>query len=304
MLGRVCAGATLAHGWCSVVLEAQGGGRGEWRELDPLAHSVISSSNDALVSANNMGSQEGEMSESMFPAMVFEDSCSADQLQTSEDKAAARSERGAAREVRFSAIAPRTADGLVQIPARRPRRLTAVDEANRRAEAAREQHKSELKKNKRKRGQAVDDEQEEHEAGYDRRLHLNRQSAAAARVRRDTYIKELENSLNAIESENIELQDIVEALREERNRLHTEVEKLQLQLQYMVPASTVQQQQTVVLQPETQQSIGDEIAASFAAELDKETMAVMLQQYMEIYPSLLRDVNFSQPETGEFAHSA
>mmetsp|Transcript_2193 Transcript_2193/g.4922 ORF Transcript_2193/g.4922 Transcript_2193/m.4922 type:complete len:232 (-) Transcript_2193:128-823(-) len=177
---------------------------------------------------------------------------------------------------------------------RRKRSLSAVAEANRIAEDARETEKS---KAKRKRT-PVEDMQDGSPEGYERRLHLNRQSAAAARVRRDTYIKALETSLSSMEQENIRLEDDVASLRAVVARMRGEVEKLNLKLQYSTrsvsasPVSMLAVTEKVSDPNETQE------APFQFLELDKDATDPMLQHYIESYPSTGFDLPMSQGEPG------
>jgi len=175
--------------------------------------------------------------------------------------------------------------------AHRPRHLgSAVAEANRIAENAREMQK---KKAKRKRA-AVEDVSDEAPApeGYERRLHLNRQSAAAARVRRETYIKTLESSLSAMESENIKLEEQVSVLRSNVAKTQGEIEKLNLKLHYMsraLPETPVPPldacESNAVLEPEHILEPTSDPSFQFF-DFDKDDTDPILQQYLESYPTL------------------
>lgn len=56
---------------------------------------------------------------------------------------------------------------------------------------------------------------------YERRLKMNRQSAAASRVRRDAYIRALEKHLAALEAKYIDLQEEYEASKEQTAMLRS-----------------------------------------------------------------------------------
>jgi bZIP transcription factor len=65
---------------------------------------------------------------------------------------------------------------------------------------------------------------------YQRRLELNRQSAAVSRVRRREYVKELEEKLVSVEKEKFKLQSQVDLMGDENSRLRTQMKNLQTQM--------------------------------------------------------------------------
>lgn len=65
---------------------------------------------------------------------------------------------------------------------------------------------------------------------YERRLELNRQSAAVSRVRRREYVKELEEKLVGVEKEKLNLESQVAVIGDENERLRLELKSLQSQL--------------------------------------------------------------------------
>lgn len=65
---------------------------------------------------------------------------------------------------------------------------------------------------------------------YQRRLELNRQSAAVSRVRRREYVKELEDKLVAVEKDKFKLQSQVDLMGDENIRLRAQMKALQTQL--------------------------------------------------------------------------
>jgi hypothetical protein len=65
---------------------------------------------------------------------------------------------------------------------------------------------------------------------YQRRLELNRQSAAVSRVRRREYVKELEDKLVSVEKEKFKLQSQVDLMGDENTRLRSQMKALQSQL--------------------------------------------------------------------------
>mmetsp|Transcript_8282 Transcript_8282/g.14997 ORF Transcript_8282/g.14997 Transcript_8282/m.14997 type:complete len:223 (-) Transcript_8282:138-806(-) len=190
----------------------------------------------------------------------------------------------------YKHIAPReeAGNGSYQVTIHRPIGRTAVAEAQRRAESAREEHKKALKRKRNDDSGSAEDNKPPSE-GYERRLHLNRQSAAAARVRRETYTKELEKSLNDLEGQNIGLHETVMSLQRERDQLKSEVEMLKLRVEYI---SAVQNNQSAQAAP-----AADNLSTFFAEE--KEVQVEVLQHWMEANSELLRDfglVDYSIPE--------
>mmetsp|Transcript_22388 Transcript_22388/g.54706 ORF Transcript_22388/g.54706 Transcript_22388/m.54706 type:complete len:227 (-) Transcript_22388:90-770(-) len=121
-------------------------------------------------------------------------------------------------------------------------KLTAVTDCKRQAEEERERFKRERRDLKRKRG----DEDVPADAGnskasmkekYERRLHLNRESAAASRARRDVYTNLLEDSLTRHEME-------LHTVRAENRSLAAELlrlKKLLAGLDSKKPVSTAMQ---------------------------------------------------------------
>eukprot|EP00186_Timspurckia_oligopyrenoides_P003790 CAMPEP_0182443256 /NCGR_PEP_ID=MMETSP1172-20130603/2027_1 /TAXON_ID=708627 /ORGANISM="Timspurckia oligopyrenoides, Strain CCMP3278" /LENGTH=134 /DNA_ID=CAMNT_0024638459 /DNA_START=142 /DNA_END=546 /DNA_ORIENTATION=- len=93
---------------------------------------------------------------------------------------------------------------------------SAVDEAHKKAEFAREEHKKNLRK-------SYDTSGSTNEL---KKLRLNKQSAAASRVRRETFSKELEKSVILLEKQNIVLRQNVIMLRQERDQLQKQIEIL------------------------------------------------------------------------------
>lgn len=65
---------------------------------------------------------------------------------------------------------------------------------------------------------------------YNRRLELNRQSAAVSRVRRRAYVKELEDKLVTVEQEKVKLERQVGYMNEENTRLREQMRQLHNQL--------------------------------------------------------------------------
>ncbi|KAA8497101.1 hypothetical protein FVE85_0830 [Porphyridium purpureum] len=191
-------------------------------------------------------------------------------------------------------------------------KLTAVAQAQRVAEEAREAHKAELKNRKRKMPEESEsDTQNAHALDkYGRRLHLNRQSASAARVRREVYITALEGSLNAMETQNHTLEKTVEALRREKQELNRELEVLRLHMHYQQqqqqPQTVTKSEQVAALAAEEDRAPAVDAGSSSAApennseacgfdgwvDLDKDEFAAMVAAYVDtndLDPSLFLD---------------
>mmetsp|Transcript_1988 Transcript_1988/g.3534 ORF Transcript_1988/g.3534 Transcript_1988/m.3534 type:complete len:205 (-) Transcript_1988:156-770(-) len=100
---------------------------------------------------------------------------------------------------------------------------SAVAEANMRAEFVRDEHKKNLKR------KASDCRG----SGDEVKKLLNRQSAAASRVYRIAYIRELEKSLDMFEQRNIELNQNVLILEQGSDRLQRKVDLLNRQVEFL-----------------------------------------------------------------------
>jgi len=103
---------------------------------------------------------------------------------------------------------------------------TAVAEAKRKAEDARDEHKKRLRISRDEKGSDDDSK--------GRKLHLNRDSAAASRVSQSVYIKELEHSLNQIETQYISLCHNELKLQVKYAQLKSENERLESKLEYIL----------------------------------------------------------------------
>mmetsp|Transcript_15994 Transcript_15994/g.41122 ORF Transcript_15994/g.41122 Transcript_15994/m.41122 type:complete len:314 (+) Transcript_15994:272-1213(+) len=112
------------------------------------------------------------------------------------------------------------------------RKRDAVEAARIRAESAREAFKSRAvgDRGRMKRKAEAECTPVEKQEKYSRRLHLNRQSAAAARVRREVYIAGLEEGLSKMEASRDALAEKVVELGRGNQELKSEVERLRAAL--------------------------------------------------------------------------
>jgi len=216
-----------------------------------------------------------------------------------------------------------------RLPATKPyhgrRKLVAVEEANKIAERARQEHKVQLK-TKIKKGDRENDVPGENKKSninkYDRRLHLNRQSASAARVRREVYIHALEVALNKMEAEKYDIQDKLDKAEQEKKTMAREIEQLradiaererekthlaqphidQAQIQpYIPPQQQPVHDQYMYIQPQTSahhhhHQDDHDSAVDFFSTFNKEEYQAQLDMFLDANPDLLREAFFAIQE--------
>ncbi len=130
---------------------------------------------------------------------------------------------------RSTALAETAPDLVSSVDSKDVSRIPAILAANQAAERVREEFKKKTSRSRRssaanKNGAGPLDEEADKAGRYDRRLKMNRQSAAASRVRREAYIKALEQQLLLEHERFSTLRAEFDAERAAHSKLRSDVE--------------------------------------------------------------------------------
>lgn len=202
---------------------------------------------------------------------------------------------------RSTALAETAPELVSSVDSKDTSRIPAILAANQQAERVREDFK---RKGRARRNSAASnkngaplDEEADKAGRYDRRLKMNRESAAASRVRREAYIKALEQQLLIEHEKYGSLRAEFDAERAAHSKLRSDVESARLLAAAPVP--TAKQQTSIVMEQVTPTQTSVQTPAQPASTIPASSPQIPLDDVKD--EDLLSELDYlPQPDTEAF----